>query len=945
MTPERWALISRIYHDALTRPAEARDGFIREACAGRSDLERDVRSLLSQPSSDSFLNQAAEGMTDDPTRLVRDSRLGRFMVRGLLGVGGMGEVYRAHDSSLGRDVAVKILPAAFVGNADRLARFEREARVLAALSHPHIAAIYGVEEIASAEDPSAPVARALVLELVEGENLAERLRRNRLPLGEALEIARQIADALEAAHERGVVHRDLKPANVKVRPDGVVKVLDFGLAKAAALEGDEPRTTAQRQPGETAAGMILGTPAYMSPEQARGLVVDKRTDIWAFGCVVYEMLAGHAPFAGETASDIMVAVLEREPDWSALPPATPWPVRRLLRRCLEKNPKRRWRDLGDAQLELDDRADAQPAAVPSPSARLWPWLVAAAALVGGLLLGRAWRGPDTPAAPMQFVVEAPEGHALASLPTPSPDGRQFVFVARSASGESAVWVRALDALSARRLAGTENALNPFWSHDGTTIGFDAGGALRRIPVAGGPSQRIATLDPQAMGASWSGQNTIVFTPSNRAPLYHIAAGGGEPRQLTTLNAERQENSHRWPQFLPDGRHFLFTSRSDAAQTTGVYVASLDDPHSTRRLLDVSSAARYVSSGHLLFVRDNTLFAQRFDASSLTLSGDPVALAGDLASEGASASSAFAASQDGSVLTYFKTGQHRLVWFDRSGNEVGTVATRGTITQFSLSPDATRIVAVMPDPQNGNRDVWIFALATGIITRLTAHPASDWFPVWSPDGREVLFTSDRNSMMAIYRTAAAGGSAEQLVYRSDSPQLVGATDWSRDGRLVLFHTYPRGNVFMLPLTPGARPSTVVDSPFTDWVAALSPDGRSLAYVSDETGGSELYVKALDGSSRQRISVSGGVQPRWRGDGGELFFLDRDSRLSVADMRPASSTASVRTTALFDSCGDRRQPTPFMYRYDVTADGSRSLWVCDIDVRTKATVVMHAQVLQR
>jgi Tol biopolymer transport system component len=945
MTPERWQAISRVYHDALAQPEEARDAFIRQACAGNSEVEREVRSLVAQSSRDSSLHAiVARGTTN--TTLGRSGKLGRFELRGLLGVGGMGEVYRAHDSSLGRDVAVKVLPPAFVANPDRLARFEREARVLAALSHPHIGAIYGVEEIAPDAGSGAPSTRALVLELVEGETLADHLRRARLGLDEALDIARQIADALEAAHERGIIHRDLKPANIKIRPDGVVKVLDFGLAKADALTGASEATSSQRPPGETSAGMILGTPAYMSPEQARGLPVDKRTDVWAFGCVLYEMLSGRATFAGETVADIVAAVLEREPDWSALPPSTPPALRRLLHRCLERNPNRRLRDLGDARLDLDDNAGASPIATPVSRGRLtWAWVAAAVSVLVAALLAAVWIRPQPPSSrPLQFVVDAPDGHTLVGLMHPSPDARQLLFVASDASGESALWVRPLDSVVAQRLSGTTGASDPFWSADGGSVGFSAGGVLKRIAAAGGPVQRIADLDPHTLGATWGRDNTIVFTPSNRAALFRVAASGGAPTPLTTLNGERQENSHRWPQFLPDGRHILYTARSDVTLHTGIYVASLDDPDSAKRLLDASSAARYISTGHLLFTRDNTLFAQRFDDRALALLGEPVAIVGDLAGEAASASSAFAVSPDGSVLTYHHAGPRRLVWFDRTGQETGTVAARGDFSQLALSPDGSRAAVVMPDPQNGNRDVWVVALATGALTRLTSDPASDWFPVWSPDGRDVLFASDRGPTPAFYRTAVGGGGGDQLVYRADSNVTVFPTDWSRDGTSVVFHSYPRGNVFLLPLAPGARPSTIVDSPYTDWVAALSPDGRSLAYVSDETGEAETYVKALNTSGRQRISISGGVQPRWHRQGRELFFLDPNSTLWAAALDGSVGPIGAPLTALFDGCGDRRAPAVFMYRYDVTADGRRSLWICDGSGRTTATVMVNLEAIR-
>ena len=936
MTPDRWQVISRIYHDALALPPPARDGFVRSACAGDEQIAREVRSLLEQPSRDSFLNLPLSGGNSGTDSPMPSGRLGRFDLKGLLGAGGMGQVFRAHDSSLGRDVAIKILPAAFLTNPDRLARFEREARVLAALSHPHIAAIYGFEEIAGDPGSTATTQRALVLELVEGDTLAERLQHAPVPVTQALEIAGQIADALEAAHEKGIVHRDLKPANVKIRPDGVVKVLDFGLAKADGLPA-AAGTTADLSPGRTSVGVVLGTPAYMSPEQARGAVVDKRTDLWAFGCLLYEMLAGRAPFAGTTPADIIAAVIHQQPDWRALPDDTPHAVRRLLHRCLEKNPKRRLRDMGDARLELDDREDA-PAVPPPSGVRLKLALGGGMAIVAAVVLG-AWLVRATePREPLQFTLASGDGRVIQGAPLPSPDGRQLVFIATT-SGDSALWVRSLGSSAVRRLAGTDNAQNPFWSADGESIGFSADRVLRRIPFAGGPVQRITDLDPTALGATWNHDNVIVFTPSNKAPLYRVPASGGQGEPLTTLDAERRENSHRWPQFLPDGRHFLFTARSDLPDQTGIHVGSIDNPGVTKRLLSASSRAIYTSSGHLLYLKDQTLLVHPFDVRALALTGEPVAIAGEVVVEAAAARGEFAASADGGVVTYVTIAPPRLVWFDRAGAEAGTVAARGAFAQIRLAPNQSQAAVVMPAPENGNRDVWVIALASGALTRVTSHPASDWFPVWSPDGGELIFASDREATPTFYRASAAGGGNEQLVFRAASREGVFPTDWSRDGRALVFHSYPRGDVSLLPLAPPAVPIPQVQSPFTDWTAALSPDGRWMAYVSDESGSDEVYVKPILGAARYRVSTVGGVQPRWRGDGRELFFIGANGKLFSVAIGAQNTFTAEAPKPLFDGCSNPGGAVPFMYRYDVTADGNRSLWICDGRDSALATVVVN------
>jgi Tol biopolymer transport system component len=935
MASDRWRLISRIYAGALKQPAAQRDAFLREGCDGDMQLERDVRSLLAQPSSDSLMNDvlqegaaaALEACAPRPP-----AKLGRFEVRGLLGAGGMGEVYRAYDGSLGREVAIKILPTTFTGDAERLARFEREARILAALSHPHIAALYGVEELGAGSDGDA-APRALVLEFVDGETLAERLGRSRLSTGEAIDIARQIAAGMAAAHDTGVVHRDLKPANIKIRPDGVVKILDFGLAKADALlagSGAEPLLKS----AETVGGVVLGTPAYMSPEQARGGVVDKRADVWAFGCVLFEMLTGKAPFAGGTAADSIAAVLEREPDWSLVPSRAPAAVHQLLRRCLEKQPQRRLRDVGDARFELQEESRL---ATPPPQGRT-ARVLAGAALGGAIAFAALLQLPrlreDGAVPRVQLTLQPPDGHTIVGVPVPSPDGRHLLFAARAASGESALWVRDIDATAARRIAGTEQASNPFWSPDGRSVAFGVAKTLKRTAIAGGPVQRIADLDPVALGASWNRDDVIVFAPSNQAPLHRVSASGGAPERLTTLNGERLENSHRWPQFLPDGRHFIFTARSELPDNTGIYVASLDNPGSPTRLLNAQSAAVFVSPGFLLFLRDNTLLAQPFDVRRLALSGNAVAIAGDVA--------AFAASADGTVLTHIPVAMTRLTWIDRSGAERSVIQARGRFSQVRLSPDESRAAVVTSDQATGGRDIWVVALADGGVTRITSHPAADWFPVWSPDGSEIVFASERRDTNTFYAVPSSGGGREREVFQTHGSGLVAPTDWSRDGRFVLFHSYPRADISVLALTTPDTPAPVVSSPFADWIASFSPDGRWIAYESDESGQDEVYVRAIAHPTQHRVSVGGGTQPRWRRDGRELFYIGAGDRLFAAAVTTAPRLTVDQPKPLFQACPQvpGQEGSPFMYRYDVGADGARSLWTCPEEGRRLPTVAVHA-----
>lgn len=941
---DRWQEVERLYHDAMARPAADRAVFLDQACASDASLRAEVESLLRYAAAaEGFIEEPAAailavGEPDESDPLSQPGLLGRhigeFMVVSRLGSGGMGEVYRAHDSRLGRDVAIKVLPPLFARDPERLRRFQREARLLASLNHPNIAAIYGVE--------GDGVAPALILELVEGPTLADVIARagstaRGLKLEQAVSIATQIAAALEAAHDKGVVHRDLKPANIKLARDGTVKVLDFGVAKALSGARD-PQDTAGgvlAKASDTRHGAVVGTPGYMSPEQAGGEPVDKRTDIWAFGCVLFEMLAGRPPFAGRTAAETLAAVFDGEPDWAALPAVTPPAVRRLLARCLERSPKRRLRDIGDARLELEDADASLPAASLRGRAAAGGWLLFGAGAAIAALVGVVWPRSQPPPARVQFSITAPAGQLLLGAPWPSPDGRRLAIVARAASGQSALWVRDIGAPEWRRVPGTENVLNASWSAGGDALAFSADGVLKRVSLPGGPVQRITDLDPTLMGAAWNRDDVIVFSPANLGPLHRVSAAGTGRMPLTSLNAERRENSHRWPHFLPDGRHFLFTARSDLPQNTGIFVASLDEPDRARWLLTAQSQAKF-AAGHLLFVRDNTLLAQRFDARSLELSGEPVAVAGDVPADPAGAVAQFNASADGSVLTRSTFSRNRLVWFDRTGRETPIQGPEGDFLQLQLSPDGSRAALVIPDTLS-NRDVWVVRLDDGSRTRLTSHPASDWFPVWSPDGTELIFLSNRDRVPTFYRKPADGSAEERPAFTSASVAGVFPTSWSPDGRVLAFHSYPRGDISLVPLA-GGPPVPIVESRFTDWVASFSPDGRWLAYVSDESGSEEVYVRPIGAAGRYRVSVNGGVHARWRRDGRELFYLGPGNELLSVAVGPGPRFAAGPPVVVPGGCKTRRRDT-FSHLYDVAADGSRTLWICPGDGDASAEVAVN------
>jgi Tol biopolymer transport system component len=843
----------------------------------------------------------------------------------------MGEVYRARDTRLNRDVAIKILPEAFAEDPERLARFQREAQVLASLNHPHIAHIHGLEE--------AGTGRALVLELVEGETLADRIAQGPFPLEEALEIARQIALALEAAHARGIVHRDLKPANVKLTPEGTVKVLDFGLAKALTGDASSPEVT--HSPTLTAAatqaGVVIGTAAYMSPEQARGRSVDRRADIWAFGAVLYEMLSGRKAFEGETVSDTLAAVLKTDPDWSRLPSTTPVNVRKVLKKCLERDREKRLHDIADARIELDEKAEAPAATIAAPTRRgpaAWvPWVVALLALAG-LVFALTTGGKPVPASAggvVRAAIPDPksaevtfQGPFSGSLAV-SPDGRFVVFSAIDKDGSLDLWLRRLDREAAEQIPGTAGAQYPFWSPDSRHIAFFSGARLRRVPAAGGPVVEICETSREPRGGTWSPQGVIVFASHWRAGLSRVSAEGGKAEILTTVNEKRRETTHRFPHFLPDGKRYLYLAGSHLASDTSgenaIYLGSLD---SSERTLVVNARSNVVyASGHLLFVVGRSLVAQPFDLARVRLTGEPTVLTDRLLYESGFFQGVFSASNEG--LLVYQTGsatgsQFRLSWFDRSGKSLGAVGDLGIIFDVRLSPDGKRAAVSRGDPG----DIWVRDLERGVETRVTFHPLNETLPVWTPDGNSLIFSSDRDVYWDVYRTdlrSGSGGSAEQPVFKAEGQQ--GATDISPDGKFLIIEqstAQEDDDLLVVPLEGGGKPDRFVTGPYRQWDGHFSPNGRWVAYVSDESGRNEIYVTSYPRpEGKWQISSSGGEGPRWRGDGRELYYASADGRLMAVALAEDDGLKIGGTTALFPS-RIGAGPSPY---YDVTADGKKFL----------------------
>jgi Tol biopolymer transport system component len=823
--------------------------------------------------------------------LAAGARLGSYEVTGPLGAGGMGEVYRARDTRLGRDVAIKALPAAFEQEPERLARFEREAKLLASLSHPNVGAIYGLEE--------ANGHRYLVLEFVEGETLARRLTRGPLPLEEALEVCRQIAAAVEAAHESGIVHRDLKPGNVMITPSGGVKVLDFGLAKSGAASGSSSDPSLSASPtmtySATGAGVILGTAAYMSPEQARGKAVDKRTDIWSFGCVLYECLTGRQVFEGETVSDLIARILERDPDLGALPAPTPNRVRELLRRCLEKDGRRRLRDIGDAKIEIEDvlavrssgsaraaAAAGRPGSVLGLAA--FGAAVALVSVAATLLVPAAFRRAP-PARPTRFPVLAPEAATLAADGAEcsiSPDGRTLAFVAVDSGGTALVWARPLESLTARPLPGTENGDLPFWSPDSRFVGFFADGKLKKVPVQGGAPEVLCDAN-NGRGGTWNASGVIVFCPAGEGPLYQVSASGGDPRPVTSLDSTRHETGHRFPCFLPDGRHFLFSVLPGRQGKLDIDVGSLDSPKRAH-VLAATSGAVYAPPGDLIFERNLALAAQRFDARRLRLVGDPLSLGDVPAASNYTGARLASASATGTLA--FLSGQilnTTPVWVDRSGRTQGTVhVPAGRYTGASLSPDGRRALLVR---ENGptESDLWMVELDRGVMTRFTYGPSQNTAAVWSPDASRIAFESDRDGPFDFFVKPASGATAEEPLLQS-SAFFKHLGDWSRDGKIIVYQQLDARtgwDLWILPLEGDRTPRPYLRTPFNERFGSLSPDGKWMAYSSDESGRSEVYVQSFPApGNKVQISTGGGFAGAWRSDGREILFAGPDGQTTMS-----------------------------------------------------------------
>jgi Tol biopolymer transport system component len=932
-----WQRVRGLFHEAVQRPRAEWSRFLEQECAGDESLRSEVESLLAaHERAGGFLDRAPMPVLRGvfaAAPLASGVRLGAFEITGTLGAGGMGEVYRARDTRLGRDVAVKLLPSVLADDPDRRARLERESRLLAALNHPHIAAIHSVEEIDGR--------LALILELVEGPTLAERLATGPIPISEALKIAGQLTEALEAAHGKGVVHRDLKPSNVKIAFDGTVKLLDFGLAKSmptAIDEGAAQRRFADADP--TRDGVILGTGAYMSPEQARGRAVDKRTDIWAFGCVLYEMLTGRRVFSGDTISDTIAAILNREPDWTALPPALPPEVHRLVRRCLQKDPRRRIHDIADARVEIDEALNPVSAPVVSPTSatgveRRTLAIVGGTLLLAGVALSLvAWRfgsraEPSGSAALTYLTLPLPDGVGLQSPPTVSPEGASIAFVGEDGNGRR-LFVRRLGSPEFRAIPGTESASDPFWSPDGQWLAFFARGKLKKVAVDRGTPVDICNAS-EARGGSWGRAGTIVFTPHLiDHPVYRVSAAGGGPEPVTRLDESHGDNSHRWPVFLPDGVHFLYFIRSPEDGRRGIYIGRADRRAETpgARLIESEYDASYVPSdsdsvGVVLTAVPDGVRIYRFDSSTRRLVGDP-----RLINVRAGVSTPYAAAMMGAAqgtLAFSTTSVSRatrLMSAARDGTDVRILSEREPYNWPRLSPDGTRIVLQRVDQRRGTPDLWVRDLGRGTETRVTSPPNHGGLPVWSPGGDRLAFLWGRVGSAGIGIGASDGTG---VIASRACPERCEPSDWSPDGRTLFLtvRTDHGTDVWTMPVEATGQDAVVrpvFAERFNERDARISPDGEWIAYVSDESGREEVSVRRVSGGERTVLSPGGGHQPVWRRDGAELFYVDPQGALRAVAVRRGSGGTLVPGVPVqlgVPPIGVGHWGT----QYDVTRDGSR------------------------
>jgi len=860
--------------------------------------------------------------------LSNGTKLGRYEIRSLIGAGGMGEVYLANDPKIGRDVAIKVLPADFAADKDRVARFELEAQAAGALNHPNILAIYDVDT----QDGLLFV----VSELLEGDELRDRLDEGTIPLRKAIDYARQIVSGLTAAHEKGIIHRDLKPENLFITKDDRVKILDFGLAKLretdTSIHGSEDAT----RKALTDPGMVMGTAGYMSPEQVRGQMIDHRSDIFSFGVILYEMITGRRAFQEESLAETMSAIVKDEPqEMTESNPNISPALERIVHRCLEKKPDRRFQSTADLGFALESLAAptsssgsnltaAVSAISPEKERSPWryriPWVVALLLLIGlAAVVTMYVLRPAPEKRIVRFAVSMPAKATSISHPVISPDGRTIVYAA-TVEGESSLYTRSLDSMTDQRVDGTEGAWYPFWSPDSRYIGFFTSGKLKKADTLGGPVQNLCDTSG-GTGGTWNSNDVIVFS-DKEVGIKRVSAAGGEAALLVPLDVSRKESEVWHPSFLPDGNHFFFYIWYSSTNSAEVFVSSMDGKD-RKPVLKNDSNVLFVEPGFLLFARESTLMAQRFSTSLLEVTGDPFPVAENVSFDSSEGYSSFSVSEDGTMVNLKGSGgMRRLTWFDREGKTIAPVGPPSDYSNVVLSPDAKR-VAVQRRVDN-NYDIWIIDLDRGLPVRFTFSASNEDDPAWSPDGSVVLFSSDRDGgVRRLFRKASGGAGKEEIVNESVKVNDDGI-DWSPDGKNVIYETSnDKGGVdlWVLPMTGDSKPYPLLESEFAETHGRFSPDGRYFAYVSSESGRPEVYVQSFPpAGGKWQVSTGGGGQPQWRRDGKELFYISPDKRLMAVPVSLEGTFESGTPTQLFST-----QVTSFLSpdRYVVSADGQRFL----------------------